>query len=126
MKLGEYIKSVRTKLDISGRDLGNRIGKSSNYISSMEKGNFIPDYETILKLFNILSINISITDFKELFGIETVKVNVSAITEKHPSSMLRIELQDSVAIKLYELAASSGITPEQQATKILNSYFNKI
>lgn len=125
MKFGEYIKSARTKLNISGRDLGNRIEKSSNYISSMEKGNFIPDYETILRLFNILNINISITDLKELFGIETVKVNVSAMTEKHHGSMLRIELPDSVSTKLYELAANSGSTPEQLTIKILNNYFNK-
>lgn len=69
MKFGEYLKQERLKIGVSGRELGSRIDKSSNYISSMEKGNFIPDHETLIKLFDILNISISLKELYELFGV---------------------------------------------------------
>lgn len=126
MNFGEYLKEERKKIGISGRELGSRISKSSNYISCIEKSKFIPDHETIKKIFDILNITIEIKDLEKLFEIETMKVKVSAMVDNHHHNILKLDLPDSIVTKLRELADKDLSTPEQQALKILEDYFNTL
>jgi len=73
MLFGQYIKEQRLSLGISSRKLSEKVGKSSSYISSIEKGLYKPDDIMALKILKELRIEIpngSIPGFLHNHGIE--------------------------------------------------------
>jgi len=56
-KLGENIRSLRTKIGLTQEELANKIGKSKNVISNWERGDNRPDADTIEMLCDIFKIS---------------------------------------------------------------------
>ena len=59
MSLGENIKRCRQEKNISQRELGRRINKTGQLISSIERGETTPSMDTINKIATVLEVDIS-------------------------------------------------------------------
>lgn len=73
MLFGQYIKEQRLLLGISSRKLSEKVGKSSSYISSIEKGLYKPEYKMACKILKELRIEMPdsyIPGFLHNHGIE--------------------------------------------------------
>lgn len=54
MKLGEVIRRLRLEKNLSQKDLGERIGKTSYLISAIERGVVSPSIETLVDIAKVL------------------------------------------------------------------------
>ena len=59
---GSFVKEQRKKIGISSRKLSLKIGKSTNYIYSLENGLFQPNFETACEIVKALRIPIREND----------------------------------------------------------------
>jgi transcriptional regulator with XRE-family HTH domain len=85
MKFGEFLKIEKENIGISGKTLSKKIEKSTNYISSIEKGLFNPDYVTAIKIFKALKLNMvdkEITELLPRLGIEVPAITIDNINIK--------------------------------------------
>lgn len=89
MIIGSKIKKARTKLGLTQTDLGNLIGVSKVSICGYEKGARTPSIELILKLVDILNINL-----EEILGIDSL-----VVSEEDESYKMLVSKEDIQIIK---------------------------
>ncbi|MDO0823084.1 helix-turn-helix domain-containing protein [Desulfosporosinus nitroreducens] len=73
MQFGQYVKEQRHQLGISSRKLSEKVGKSSSYISSIEKGLYKLDFSMAYRILTELRIENSSDSILEVlsnFGFE--------------------------------------------------------
>lgn len=63
--VGNIIKNMRTNVGISQKELGAKLNMADTTISSYERGNSQPDFETILKIAEICCYEFQIVDKKD-------------------------------------------------------------
>ena len=63
LSLGQRLRELRDKADLSLRELAKRIGVSSPFLSDIELGRRFPSEEILAKLAGAL--NVSLEDFKQ-------------------------------------------------------------
>jgi len=86
MVFGQYIKEQRLLLGLSSRKLSEMIGKSSSYISSIEKGLYKPDYQTAYKILKELKVeNSKVLMLLRDFGVTASKNRNESSTDLNPS-----------------------------------------
>jgi len=51
--IGQILKNMRLEKELSQKDLGKKLNIADNTISSYERGNSQPDFETIIKIAKI-------------------------------------------------------------------------
>ncbi|HBV88073.1 MAG TPA: hypothetical protein DEF42_15800 [Desulfosporosinus sp.] len=96
MQFGQYIKEQRLQFGISSRKLSEKVGKSSSYISSIEKGLYKPDFDMALKIFEELRIEISddtILDVLRDLGIESPRMPKTKWDSKLKASLEKLTTQ---------------------------------
>ena len=64
-KVGQRIRAIRAKKNISQTELGLRVGKDRQYIYKIEKGKVTPNIATVIILLTALDISAS-EFFKDL------------------------------------------------------------
>ena len=62
MNVGIILKNMRTKAKISQKEMGKRLSLSDTTISSYERGNSQPDFETIIKFAKICGFQFQIVN----------------------------------------------------------------
>lgn len=60
--IGIIIKNMRLQNNLSQEELGKKINLAPNTISSYERGNSQPDFNTIIKIFEICNYNLLLKD----------------------------------------------------------------
>ena len=60
--IGTILKNARKRSKLSQDELGQKLSLARNTISSYERGNSQPDFETILKILNICDYELKILD----------------------------------------------------------------
>lgn len=58
--IGAILKNARVKAELSQKELGDILSFARNTISSYERGNSQPDFETILKILNVCGYDVKI------------------------------------------------------------------
>ncbi|MBY0123194.1 helix-turn-helix transcriptional regulator [Bacillus sp. S/N-304-OC-R1] len=95
MEFGVFLRNKREEKGISTRELSKRIGKSSNYISSLENGRTkLPSPAVAKKILEELSIE-SITDVMIEFNIIEKKDRVRALFQMNEESQ-KVEMINSI------------------------------
>ena len=57
MTLGEKIRALRKKKDLSQGDLADKVGISGNHLSRLERGHYQPSSDVLKKFANILEVS---------------------------------------------------------------------
>lgn len=60
--IGNIIRNMRTNVGISQKELGEKLNMADTTISSYERGNSQPDFETILKIAEVCFYEFQIVD----------------------------------------------------------------
>lgn len=58
MKIGFKIKELRKRIDLSQEKLGEKIGKSKQWVSRVETDNLTPDIDTVFQLAEVLQCDV--------------------------------------------------------------------
>jgi len=89
MNLGNAIKLCRTRKDISQNDLALLAGISKSYLSLLEKGKRDPNFSTVRKISDALSVPLSILLFLAADKDELKDLNTD-LAEKLSYTALRL------------------------------------
>lgn len=80
INIGEILKKYRKIKGLSLEFVGNTICKTKSTISKYEKGEIIPDFRTVLELFNVLDLNISeVIPFVSPISYNTLPFNANTL-----------------------------------------------
>ena len=60
--IGNIIRNMRTNVGISQKELGEKLNMADTTVSSYERGNSQPDFETILKIAEVCFYEFQIVD----------------------------------------------------------------
>ena len=82
MKIGAFIKSQRTELNMTQKDLAEKIGCTDKAISRWETGKGLPDMSFIIPLSKELNVSVSELIYGEKFTPED-STNNAMIKENH-------------------------------------------
>jgi transcriptional regulator with XRE-family HTH domain len=66
---GDCLKDIRLKRSIKAKDLATKLSVSESYISQVESGKTIPNFEMICKMFQTMELSLA----------ETVKIMVASV-----------------------------------------------
>ncbi len=91
-QIGIKIKEYRKKAKLTQAELAEKINVDSKYISRLETGTSIASISTIVKISDVLNVELS-----EIFTVETIK-NKNKIIELINSKLLKINLKDLKSI----------------------------
>lgn len=89
MKIGAFIKSQRTELNMTQKDLAEKIGCTDKAISRWETGKGLPDMSFIIPLSKELNVSVSELIYGEKFTPEG-STNNAMIEENHTDEMNEI------------------------------------
>ncbi len=71
VNIGIVLKNMRISAGMSQKEIGDRLSLADTTISSYERGNSQPDFETIIKFAKICGYNIQFTNKEnEIISIE--------------------------------------------------------
>ena len=128
MSIKENIKFYREKLNISQRELGRRIGKTGQLISSIEQGKSTPSMETLKNIAKTLEVDINQLLYeedalKELEEITDYCNNLYKGNEKVDKYTYRVmEYDDS--FKLLEFLSDK--IEDEYLRKVFKNYLTNI
>ena len=75
--INKILKNARIRKNLSQDELGEKLSLARNTISSYERGNSQPDFETIVRILDICDYEIKILDLYKTSSIsESGKLNV--------------------------------------------------
>lgn len=94
MKIGAFIKSQRTELNMTQKDLAEKIGCTDKAISRWETGKGLPDMSFIIPLSKELNVSVSELIYGEKFTPEG-STNNAMIEENHTDEMNEIISEES-------------------------------
>ena len=77
--IGQILKNMRIEKELSQKDLGKKLNIADNTISSYERGNSQPDFETIIKIAKICDYELL---FKNKNGTKKERIDFKAEIEK--------------------------------------------
>ena len=60
IKIGEYIRKLRTKKSLTQKEMGERLNVSFQAVSKWEKGETLPDVSTLLELCDVLGTTVDL------------------------------------------------------------------
>ena len=95
MKIGAFIKSQRTELNMTQKDLAEKIGCTDKAISRWETGKGMPDSSFLVPLSDILGITVN-----ELLTGE--KISEEAFTQKSEDNLVSAVKKTEKEIKKYK------------------------
>lgn len=64
ISIGNIIRNMRLSAKLTQEELGKKLGLAYNTISSYERGNSQPDFNTILKIAHVCNYDLKIFDRK--------------------------------------------------------------
>ena len=62
--IGIILKNARIQRGFSQEELGNKLSLARNTISSYERGNSQPDFDTVIKILNICGYELQLKDIQ--------------------------------------------------------------
>lgn len=94
MKIGAFIKSQRAELNMTQKDLAEKIGCTDKAISRWETGKGLPDMSFIIPLSKVLNVSVSELIYGEKFTPEG-STNNAMIEENYTDEMNEIISEES-------------------------------
>ncbi|MBQ8767210.1 MAG: helix-turn-helix transcriptional regulator [Clostridia bacterium] len=100
-KIGTFIKTQRTELNMTQKDLANRIGCTDKAVSRWETGKGLPDMSFIIPLSNELNVSINelLMGERIISEVETSKEIVSEIIKKNDETLADVIEESQKVIK---------------------------
>lgn len=117
--LGEKIKQYRLRSNLSQFELESKINASNGTISRIENNTINPTKETLLKLIDILNLNVN--ELLDLFGIKksnNLEALVKSAKELNKDLNLDHVLQSAVNEIVYELGLSGSFIVLKEGDKL--------
>ena len=115
-KLGERIKFLRQNKKITQEKFAEKIDIEPQSLSNIERGKFAPSFETLLKIANVLEVNLyELYLFEKEDNIELIKNELIDV----------IKNNDTTAFELYSFYKKSVCIPVY-IFQDFSQYFHKV
>lgn len=103
---GQRIRAIRKAKGLSQRELAERLGRTTEAVSQLERGLYLPSYETLEGLAEALAIPVG-----DLFGAEDAPLSAKAVRLRAELNELGRQLNEDMlelAVGQVRLLAGKG------------------
>lgn len=126
LTVGEKIRLSRKAAGLTQKELGKKMGVSASMIGQYETNLRVPKYETLQRISNALSVNITeLVDFNEISPTFNRMVSlipdITSIFDRPPNAEGNIILSDSDKNKMKDLAFTiDSLRKEMETTEFMS------